>query len=71
MQIERVKYQVIESHSGTNQKEINAAKRRFRRLMNNGQVHGLIYNQTVVIRFEDVNNQITAHYENLNGEEIA
>jgi hypothetical protein len=39
--------------------------------MNGGAVCGLIYDRVVVVRFEDINNEVTVHYENLNGETIA
>lgn len=62
------KYTITPAHSGTNEKEIQKAKRFFR-----DQVKKETYNtitDTINIRFEDINYTITASYYNEAGQEV-
>jgi hypothetical protein len=60
--MKRINYIIKQAHSGTSKKEVEKAKRLFRKAVQEGKVFGAITNN-IVITFEDVNNIIWANYK--------
>lgn len=62
-------YKITPAHSGTDSKEIEKAKRHFRKMLNTGDIWNQVSPQ-IDIQFSDVNYDITARFFNQAGKEV-
>lgn len=57
-------YKIIEAHSGTNNQEIEKAKRHFRKMRREKRIYSTITDHIITIRFNDNNYVISAEFHN-------
>lgn len=62
-------YKITEAHSGNSEKEIQKAKRHFRKMKKKGIIYGEI-TDTINIQFRDVNYSVCADFVNEFGQEV-
>lgn len=63
------RYKITAAHSGTDTKEIEKAKRHFRKILNAGDTWNQVTSQ-INIQFNDINYEITASFFNEAGQEV-